>query len=413
MLEPNNPLRLFCRGLRAVMHSPLKAVLLAGVAAICAVAWLALYSAVTSNVLVARLGIPDYAVGLAISVLLSLCPVLLIVIFGRPLGATCIERNLARIKLSRDGDEVPRLLSRRRDGGVRILEFETRTAPLSRWLDKQDEVACALNCQILSIREGRDKRRIVIEAARPSQLSGTIAWNDGYIPQEDFVLALGMGGGGVVKFDLAKTAHVLIGGGTGSGKTVALKCLVHQCKCKGAVVYIADFKGGFDFPAEWKQSPYFVTEMDALRALLSTLVEELEARKVAYSGLSGSVDATTLPPSHRMVLACDEIAEVLDKTGLDKEGKAAVAEVEAKLATIARMGRAFGIHLILGTQRPDADVLKGQIKSNMNMRICGRADDVLSRIILDNTEASKIPKDSQGRFVLTDGTEFQAFNFAL
>ena len=105
-----------------------------------------------------------------------------------------------------------------------------------------------------------------------------------------------------------------------------------------------------------------------------------------------------------MVLACDEIAEILDKTGLGKEEKAAVADVEAKLATIARMGRAFGIHLVLGTQRPEADVLKGQIKSNIGMRICGRADEVLSRIVLDSPEASRIPKDSQGRFMMADGT---------
>jgi S-DNA-T family DNA segregation ATPase FtsK/SpoIIIE len=51
--------------------------------------------------------------------------------------------------------------------------------------------------------------------------------------------------------------------------------------------------------------------------------------------------------------------------------------------------RAFGIHLILATQRPDANILSGQIKNNVNCRICGRADTILSQIILDSTAAAE------------------------
>jgi len=79
---------------------------------------------------------------------------------------------------------------------------------------------------------------------------------------------------------------------------------------------------------------------------------------------------------------------------------------------IARQGRAFGIHLILATQRPDATILSGQIKNNVNCRICGRADTILSQIILDSTAAAEqIPKDARGRFLLHDGTFFQAYWF--
>ena len=79
---------------------------------------------------------------------------------------------------------------------------------------------------------------------------------------------------------------------------------------------------------------------------------------------------------------------------------------------IARQGRAFGIHLILATQRPDATILTGQIRNNIDCRICGRADNVLSQIILDSTEAAdRIPKDAQGRFLKHDGTVFQGYLF--
>lgn len=79
---------------------------------------------------------------------------------------------------------------------------------------------------------------------------------------------------------------------------------------------------------------------------------------------------------------------------------------------MTRLERPFGIHLILATQRPDINVVPGQIKSNLDFRGCGRADSILSQIILDNTSAAdQIPKDARGRFITRDGTVFQRFLF--
>ena len=115
---------------------------------------------------------------------------------------------------------------------------------------------------------------------------------------------------------------------------------------------------------------------------------------------------------HRHVYACDEVAEVLDKTGADSERKKLLSQIESRLSTIARQGRAFGIHLILATQRPDATIIPGQIRNNMDFRVCGRADSVLSQIILDNTSAAEqIPKDARGRFITGDGIVFQGYLF--
>lgn len=79
------------------------------------------------------------------------------------------------------------------------------------------------------------------------------------------------------------------------------------------------------------------------------------------------------------------------------------------LATLARLGRAFGIHLVMATQRPDANIVSGQIKNNIAYRVCGRADNNLSMIVLDNTDAARINKEYIGRFIDQDGTEFQGF----
>ena len=90
--------------------------------------------------------------------------------------------------------------------------------------------------------------------------------------------------------------------------------------------------------------------------------------------------------------------------------KLKVENIIRHVSLIARLGRAFGIRLILSTQRPDSNVLPGQIKNNLEHRICGRADSVLSGIILDNTEAAKqISSYALGRFVTKDGTIFQGF----
>ena len=187
-----------------------------------------------------------------------------------------------------------------------------------------------------------------------------------------------------------------------------------QALPKGAVVCIADFKGGVDFPAVWREKCWMCfTETDLLE-LLTGLVDELECRKKTFSDAGCSnidrYNEATGEDLKRLLFACDEVAEVLDRAGRSKEDKEVLLQIENKLVTIARQGRAFGIHLILAAQRPDASILPGQIKNNLDFRVCGRADNVLSQIILDNTGAADlIPKDASGRFLLHDGTVFQAY----
>lgn len=158
-----------------------------------------------------------------------------------------------------------------------------------------------------------------------------------------------------------------------------------------------------------------LTDKERLLDMLSGIVDELERRKVKFADAEcANLDEYNrkIHGMHtRIVFACDEVAEVLDKTGLGKQDKELVAKIESKLSVIARQGRAFGIHLILATQRPDANILAGQIRNNMDCRVCGRADNVLSQIILDSAAADRIPKDAQGRFLMHDGTVFQAYLF--
>ncbi len=88
--------------------------------------------------------------------------------------------------------------------------------------------------------------------------------------------------------------------------------------------------------------------------------------------------------------------------------------IEGYTSSIARLSRATGINLVLGIQRPDANVLTGQIKNNIPIRISGRfADNSASEIVLGNTMAVDLP-DIKGRFLYRLGNEivpFQAYYF--
>ena len=298
-----------------------------------------------------------------------------------------------------------------------VWEFRNQSIPLAVWEEKQAALEAALDVSIVKIIYGKSRSRVLIYAA-PTQTSlpDILRWSDSYLSSDSFVLTLGESLLGPVTVNLAHIPHILLGGSTGSGKSVLLKLLLMQALHKGAEVYIADFKGGVDFSKVWHEKCRMCFTEAELLDTLDNLVRELEQRKglLAKTGcpnLDAYNEATgeNLP---RLVFGCDEVVEVLDRTGRSKGDKELLAQIESRLATIARLGRAFGIHLILATQRPDATIIPGQIKNNLDFRVCGRADNVLSQIILDNTSAAEqIPKDARGRFITGDGTVFQGYLF--
>lgn len=405
-------------GLEVIKHTPYKGVLLGAYLVGAALVWLFrayLFSldsyGMFSPVLEAAINllIPLYAVGGLLAFLALL---------GTPWGSKAAKEGLLKVGLVNHAGEAPALIAKRQDSDnprLTIWEFDPCGIPLGEWEDKRARIETALDITIAKMTwaEGRKLIRVYAVPAK-SDFPALLPWNDKYLSPESFVLVLGESLTGAVTVNLANIPHILLGGSTGSGKSVLLKLLLMQSLRKGAEVYIADFKGGVDFPKVWqKKCRMCFTEEDLLYTL-GQLVAVLEYRKgrLAETGcpnLDAYNEATgdNLP---RLVFACDEVAELLDKTGRSKEEKEQLGQIENRLATLARLGRAFGIHLILATQRPDANILSGQIKNNLDFRVCGRADNVLSQIILDNTSAAdQIPKDARGRFITGDGTVFQAY----
>ena len=337
-----------------------------------------------------------------------------------PIGKRSVQERLKSIGLVNHAEAVPELKSKRKDKQnpkISIWEFTSQGIPLKVWKDKKEAIETALDITIVKMKNGSGKSRVLVHAVPAvSDLPDMIKWKDTYLSQQSFILNLGESFTGPVTVDLARVPHILLGGATGSGKSVLLKLLLMQANKKGANVCIADFKGGVDFPPVWHKECRMCFEEQSTLELLTELTEELERRKqlLKAAGLPNidHYNAVTGENLQRYIFACDELAEMLDKTGLTKDQKETVIKIESRLSVIARLGHAFGIHLILATQRPDSTILNGQIKNNINCRICGRADNVLSQIILDNTYAAdQIPEDAQGRFLLHDGTMFQAYWF--
>ena len=340
---------------------------------------------------------------------------LILTALGTPKSSKSTEDGLVGVGFTDKLGETAMLVSKVKDHNGFILEFYSPKIPFCDYEKYRKLIEPPLNMKIVSVDQGRDMQHVKVKAI-PSggDTSEMIRWNNQLLSQDDFILKLGENYFGDEEFDLAITPHVLIGGGSGSGKTKLLKLLLLQCVKKNANIYLADFKGGIDYPKVWHEKCSIITNAEELSERLSVILEIMEERRIQLveSGASNinEHNRKTGANIHRIIVACDEIAEVLDKTGLEKDEKIVINKIESKFSTLSRQGRAFGIHLIFATQRPDADVLKGQIKNNLGMRICGRADKVLSQIILDSTEAAdKISQRDQGIFLTNSGVLFKAY----
>lgn len=302
------------------------------------------------------------------------------------------------------------------DNNFFIIRFNSVGIGIEKWKDKKQEIESALDISISKIKIGNKNTEIIIEGMKGKfDYSMPIYWKNSYLtPRNSLILGESMGK--QISVDLDVYPHILLGGSTGSGKTNLLKLLLMQCIKKDYAVYIADFKGKVDFSYKWDKYCHFMTIIEDVISNLDGICKELLDRQIIF-GSKGYKDIDIYNEQEEnklqhIVFACDEVAELMDTTGYNKEEKNKIAIVQRKLGMIARLGRAFGIHLLLATQRPSVDVINGAIKNNISARICGRAEKTLSQIILDNIDASDmIDPDIQGMFVNQDGEVFKAYLF--
>ncbi len=203
-------------------------------------------------------------------------------------------------------------------------------------------------------------------------------------------------GGECIVGNIAKLPHMLIAGTTGSGKSVCMNSLILSLLYKSRpdevklimidpkMVELGVYNG---IPHLYV--PVVTDPKKAAGALQWSVVEMLKRYRLfseigvrdieAYNRHCQNSGETTLP---RVVIVIDELADLM---------MIASKDVEESICRVAQMGRAAGMHLIIATQRPSADVITGLMKANIPSRIAFAVSSTLeSRIILDQGGAEKL-----------------------
>ena len=242
------------------------------------------------------------------------------------------------------------------------------------------------------------------------------------LPSGDLVVGLGMSRRGWLWCDLAALPHLLVGGMSGGGKSVFLRqlltWLVLHRQPSSLRLVLLDFKSGVEL-VRFGQLPHAVqetvTETEDAEFALRRVIGEIDARMAAMVEAQvvdlDAWEAAGEPPMPRWVVVCDELARLtIGNAGETREERASRERTTALLCDIARLGRAAGVHLVVCTQRPDADAVPGQLKANLAGTVAFRVrNEANSRILLDCDRAALLPC-REGRAIWQDHQmeEFQA-----
>lgn len=363
--------------------------------------------AVTVGV-VAGIALPDYRWQLLIGL-----PLLPLFVFGflRQSEIDFYRKAFADVGFKGRDGKAPYLISKHNLGDHRTSCYFRSNISLPQWKKTIPALQTALDCTILSIKSGKSQKIVhLIFIPADMELPGMTPWKDAYMDSRGSYIVLGESTAGNVGFDLNSTPHSLFAGTTGSGKSVLLRSAVYQCLVKGHKVYLMDFKRGVEFGKAYDEFCEVVMDKKRAVELLTQLVEENKRRLDTFrsrgiKNLDEFNALNTLEQLERIVVFIDELAILLIPTK-ERGDKELTAQATDCLENIAILGRAAGINMILGIQRPDANTVTGQIKSNVSGRVCGYfADTAPSMIVLNNTRANDIDSEVKGRFMFQDGKE--------
>lgn len=211
--------------------------------------------------------------------------------------------------------------------------------------------------------------------------------------------------GHVVSKELADMPHLLIAGATGQGKSVMInvcvKMLAEQNTADELQFIMIDPKRVelVQFKNLPNLIPPILYDTDKAVKGLYWLIDEMESRYKLFEE-AGVRDIKQYVkeqgPLNRIVVVIDEAADLIIASKNSKGDNA-----EKAIVRLAQKGRAAGIHIIMGTQRPSVDVITGLIKSNFPTRIAfatsSRTD---SQVILDQAGAEEL--DGKGDMLFLD-----------
>jgi DNA segregation ATPase FtsK/SpoIIIE, S-DNA-T family len=313
--------------------------------------------------------------------------------------------------------------------GPIVTEYEfmpDRYTRLKRLKTLNEDLAVALSAETVTIQRIPGKNTMSISI--PNKDRKTVTFNDCLKNvaevEKDMAVPINFGitaSGEPMVVDLADCLHMLVGGQTGSGKSVflnnlLLSMLVHRSP-KELNLYLVDPKSVELFP--YKGIPHLQSEPlnDVWRALgmMDGLIEEMKRRTTFFEitgvknlkEFNALMDKNGKPDEKKpyVVAVFDEIADMI----LQQK-----KEFTQRMAQIAQMARASGIYVIAATQRPSVDILKGTIKVNFPTRVAFRVPSAVdSKTILNFKGAEQLLGRGDMFALLPHKSAAQGFGFHL
>ncbi|RJQ54319.1 MAG: DNA translocase FtsK [Actinobacteria bacterium] len=313
-----------------------------------------------------------------------------------------LERTLANFDVDASISEAIK--------GPTVTRFEIRLASgvkVNRIVSLADDIALALavaDIRILAPIPG--KSAIGIEV--PNEYRELVTLGDVLTSEKatsdpnPLAIAIGKDNAGTpVLADIGDMPHLLIAGATGSGKSVCINAvlmsmLVRAMPDQVKMILIdpkqIELNLFNDLPhllapvvKNAKQAPaalaWAVAEMESRFEILG----EAGCRNIdGYNAMiaKGGPKADGAEPMPYLLIVIDELADLI---------MVAAGEVEDAICRLAQLARAVGIHLVVATQRPSADIITGLIKANITTRIAFEVSSQIdSRVILDQPGAEKL-----------------------
>ncbi len=262
--------------------------------------------------------------------------------------------------------------------------------------EAREKLSAATNNSFFIVRPGASASEVELLVARENPLKTSIPvnWDEVFTSK-----AIPFGNtveGDVAAYDWKTDPHLLILGGSGSGKSATLQVLLTSALARGAEVYVADpSKGAADFRFAEDYLKAVIVDTVESSAMMNAIYAEVVRRKNLNSahgvGSYRDLPAEIQPP--HIVVVIDEFtslmmadrlkkpntndAEVLAEYEEQVQINDAKANIGSKAGRIAREARSAGVTLILATQKLTSDTLSsipgaGDLKTNMSRLLLGK-----------------------------------------